>query len=54
MGTLGHSRRRHWCETYVRGVLLDGQRKSIEPMSVRLKKIEQGEEDYEHTKSIKA
>lgn len=47
VGTLGHPRRRRWCEAYVRGVLLDGQRKSIEPMSVRLKKIEQGEEDYE-------
>jgi SRSO17 transposase len=47
VGTLGNARRRRWCETYVRGVLLDGQRKSIEPMSVRLKKIEQGEEDYE-------
>lgn len=47
VGTLGNSRRRRWCETYVRGVLLDGQRKSIEPMSVRLKKVEQGTEDYE-------
>jgi SRSO17 transposase len=47
VGTLGNSRRRRWCESYVRGVLLDGQRKSIEPMSARLKKIEQGEEDYE-------
>src|SRR4051812_31841563 len=47
VGTLDNARRRRWCEAYVRGVLLDGQRKSIEPMSVRLKKIEQGEEDYE-------
>ena len=47
VGALDNARRRRWCETYVRGVLLDGQRKSIEPMSVRLKKIEQGEEDYE-------
>jgi SRSO17 transposase len=47
VGTMGNSRRRRWCEAYVRGVLLDGQRKSIEPMSVRLKKIEEGEEDYE-------
>jgi SRSO17 transposase len=46
-GTLDHPRRRRWCEAYVRGVLLDGQRKSIEPMAQRLKKIEQGEEDYE-------
>jgi SRSO17 transposase len=28
-------------------VLLDGHRKSIEPMSARLKKVEQGAEDYE-------
>ncbi len=47
VGTLGNSRRRRWCEAYVRGVLLDGQRKSIEPMSARLKKVEQGSEDYE-------
>ena len=47
VGTLGNTRRRRWCEAYVRGVLLDGQRKSIEPMAVRLKKIEEGEEDYE-------
>jgi len=47
VGTLGNARRRRWCEAYVRGVLLDGQRKSIEPMAVRLKKIEEGEEDYE-------
>lgn len=47
VGTLGHPRRRHWCERYVRGVLLDGQRKSIEPMAARLAAIELGEEDYE-------
>lgn len=47
VGTLGNARRRRWCETYVRGVLLDGQRKSIEPMAARLQKIEQGVEDYE-------
>lgn len=47
VGTLDNARRRRWCEAYVRGVLLDGQRKSIEPMAVRLKTIEQGEEDYE-------
>jgi SRSO17 transposase len=47
VGDLGHARRRRWCETYLRGVLLDGQRKSIEPMAARLQKIEQGEEDYE-------
>jgi SRSO17 transposase len=47
VGTMGHPRRRRWCESYVRGVLLDGQRKSVEPMAARLKAIEQGAEDYE-------
>jgi SRSO17 transposase len=47
VGDLGYARRRRWCETYLRGVLLDGQRKSIEPMAARLQKIEHGEEDYE-------
>ena len=47
VGDLGHSRRRRWCETYLRGVLLDGQRKSIEPLAARLQAIEQGAEDYE-------
>jgi len=47
VGTLGHPRRRRWCDAYLRGVLLDGHRKSVEPMAARLKTIEQGEEDYE-------
>jgi SRSO17 transposase len=47
VGTLGHPRRRHWCDAYLRGVLLDGHRKSVEPMAARLKAIEQGGEDYE-------
>jgi SRSO17 transposase len=46
-GTLGNPRRRRWCEVYLRGVLLDGHRKSIEPMAARLKAIEQGDHDYE-------
>ena len=46
-GTLGHPRRRRWCDAYLRGVLLDGHRKSVEPMATRLKAIEQGDEDYE-------
>ena len=33
---LGRSERRHWGSVYVRGLLLDGERKSIEPMSKRL------------------
>ena len=46
-GPLGHPRRRKWCDVYLRGVLLDGHRKSVEPMAARLKAIEQGSEDYE-------
>lgn len=47
VGTLGNPRRRRWCDAYLRGILLDGHRKSVEPMAVRLKAIEQGTEDYE-------
>lgn len=46
-GALDHPRRRKWCDAYLRGVLLDGHRKSVEPMAARLKAIEQGPEDYE-------
>jgi len=46
-GPLGHARRRRWCDAYLRGILLDGHRKSVEPMAARLKAIEQGDEDYE-------
>jgi SRSO17 transposase len=46
-GPLGHPRRRRWCDAYLRGLLLDGHRKSAEPMAARLKAIEQGDEDYE-------
>src|SRR6478735_1424541 len=46
-GGLGHPRRRRWCEVYLRGLLLDGHRKSIEPLASRLKAVEQGTEDYE-------
>jgi SRSO17 transposase len=37
---LGNSRRRRWAEVYVRGLLLDGARKSIEPMAGRLRAID--------------
>src|ERR1700733_6401696 len=47
VGAMGHPRRRRWCDAYIRGVLLDGHRKSVEPMASRLKLIEQGTEDYE-------
>src|SRR5665213_622813 len=33
---LGRAERRHWATLYVRGLLLDGERKSIEPMAARL------------------
>lgn len=48
-GSLGNPRRRRWCDAYLRGVLLDGHRKSVEPMATRLKVIEQGHEDYEQS-----
>lgn len=33
---VGRSERRHWGSVYVRGLLLDGERKSIEPMASRM------------------
>jgi len=33
---MGRSEWRHWAQVYVRGLLLDGERKSIEPMAARL------------------
>jgi SRSO17 transposase len=33
---LGRSERKHWSEVYVRGLLLDGERKSIEPLALRV------------------
>lgn len=33
---LGRRERRHWCGMYLRGLLLEGERKSIEPMAQRL------------------
>jgi SRSO17 transposase len=33
---LGRRERRHWGAIYVRGLLLEGERKSIEPMAARL------------------
>ena len=33
---LGRHERRHWSSVYVRGLLMDGERKSIEPMAGRL------------------
>lgn len=42
---LGRSERRHWAGVYVRGLLLDGERKSIEPMATRLG---QSNQDLQH------
>jgi len=33
---MGRGERRHWAQLYVQGLLLDGQRKSIEPMAAKL------------------
>jgi len=33
---VGRSERRQWANAYVRGLLLDGERKSVEPMAARL------------------
>jgi len=33
---VGRGERRHWGSVYVRGLLLDGERKSVEPMAKRL------------------
>ena len=33
---MGRRERRHWAKVYLQGLLLDGQRKSIEPMAARL------------------
>lgn len=34
--TLGRSERRYWCKLYLTGLLLDGERKSIEPLAERV------------------
>jgi SRSO17 transposase len=44
---LGNATRRHWAEVYLRGLLLDGHRKSIEPMAGRLRAIDGSGHDYE-------
>lgn len=36
LAPLGRKDRRHWGEVYVRGLLLEGERKSIEPLAQRL------------------
>src|SRR6516165_7398782 len=44
---LGNVTRRRWAEVYLRGLLLDGQRKSIEPMARRLRDTDGAAPDYE-------
>jgi SRSO17 transposase len=36
LAALGRKERRHWARVYVQGLLLDGERKSIEPMADRI------------------
>jgi SRSO17 transposase len=33
---MGRSERRHWAQIYIQGLLLDGQRKSVQPMAERI------------------
>ena len=33
---MGRRERRHWARVYVQGLLLDGERKSIEPLASRI------------------
>lgn len=42
---MGRSERRRWAGVYVRGLLIDGERKSIEPMAARLGESDQ---DLQH------
>ena len=36
LAPLGRKERLHWARVYVQGLLLDGERKSIEPLSSRI------------------
>jgi SRSO17 transposase len=44
---LGRSGRRPWAELYLRGLLLDGRRKSAGAMAERLQRIDRNNHDYE-------
>jgi SRSO17 transposase len=44
---LGNLTRRGWAEVYLRGLLLDGHRKSIQPLAQRLRVIDGRARDYE-------
>ena len=37
---MGRAERRHWARVYVSGLLLDGERKSVEPMAARIEGAE--------------
>ena len=43
---IGRGGRKHWCMTYLRGLLFEGGRKSIEPMASRLSAIDEPTRDY--------
>jgi SRSO17 transposase len=45
-GELGRSERRHWCGKYLEGLLREGERKSIEPMSARVGGDEQALQQF--------
>src|SRR4051794_30056089 len=44
---LGRKGRRDWAELYLRGLLLDGRRKSAGAMAERLQRIDRSTQDYE-------
>jgi SRSO17 transposase len=44
---LGRQGRRSWAELYLRGLLLDGRRKSAGAMAERLRRIDRSPQDYE-------
>jgi SRSO17 transposase len=44
--SMGRSERRHWAGVYVRGLLLDGERKSVEPMAARLGESDQALQQF--------
>jgi SRSO17 transposase len=39
LDALGHPARRHWAPYYLRGLLLPGERKSVQPMAMRLGRL---------------
>src|SRR5918992_899108 len=36
LDAVGHAARQHWAPPYLRGLLLPGERKSVQPMAMRL------------------